>query len=148
MRLEIQQREKEGITILDLQGRIVLGPEDLMLRERILSLVAQGIHDLILNMKNVAKIDTAALGTLVFCTEKCRASGGKLVLADLPPDHVKAADALKLDSELEMYPQEQDAVNSFFPERAVPRYDLLQLVQGLKVRRPEQTSEARNEETK
>jgi anti-sigma B factor antagonist len=149
MHLEIQQREKEGITVLDLHGRLVLGPEDVLLRDRILALLDQSVPNAILNLKEVSHIDTAALGTLVFGTEKFRTVGGKLVLTGLNPHHVSAADVLKLDTELEMYPDEQDAVNSFFPERAVPRYDLLQLVQELKARRgSEQTSEARNEETK
>lgn len=135
MHLKIEQREKEGITILDLHGRLVLGPEDVLLRETILSLLSQNLHNVILNLKEVSHVDTAALGTLVFCTDKLRSSGGKLVLADLSPHDVSAADTLKLDTELEMYPDEQDAVNSFFPERVVPHYDLLQLVQEIKARR-------------
>ena len=135
MHLDIQQREKDGITILDLHGRLILGSEDNLLRERILSLLAQNVSNVILNLKGVSHIDTVALGTLVLCTEKLRNSGGKLVLTDLNPHHVSEADTLKLDTALEMYPDEQDAVNSFFPERAVPHYDLLQLVHEIKARR-------------
>ncbi len=149
MHLEIEQRQKEGITILDLKGRIVLGPEDRMLRERILSFLPQGIHNLILNMKEVSEIDTAGLGTVVLSAEKLRKSGGKLVLACLGPRQVDAANVLKLDTTVEIYPQEQDAVNSFFPERAVPHYDILEVVEELKTRQPsEETVETRNDETK
>jgi anti-sigma B factor antagonist len=149
MHLEIEQRQKEGITILDLKGRIVLGPADRMLRERILSLLSQGIHNLILNMKEVSEIDTAGLGTVVLSAEKLRKSGGKLALAALGPGQVNAANLLKLDTTLEMYPEEQDAVNSFFPERAVQRYDILEVVEGLKTPQPsEQTVETRSDETK
>ncbi len=136
MHLEIQQREKEGITILDLRGRLILGPEDALLRERTLVLFTQGIRNVILNLKEISHVDTAALGTLVFSTEQFHSGGGKLVLTELASQHVSAADALKLDTELEMYPEEQDAVNSFFPDRTVPRYDLLELVDEIKSRRP------------
>src|SRR6202521_739154 len=141
MHLEIQQREKEGITILDLKGKIVLGPEDLSLRGRLLSLVADGIRNVILNLKEVNHSDTAGIGTLVLCTEKFRAAGGRLVLVNLSPAQASVANILKLDSEFDIYPDEQDAVNSFFPERTVPHYDILQLVEEIKVRRAaEQTA--------
>src|SRR5260370_32805177 len=139
MQLEIQQREKEGITILDLKGKIVLGPEDLSLRERLLSLLADGIRNVILNLKEVTHIDTAGVGTLVLCTERFRAAGGRLVLANLNPAQAGVASTLKLDSEIDIYPDELDALDSFFPDRAVQHYDILLLVEEVKARRgPEQ----------
>jgi len=134
MHLEIETREKEGITILDLKGRAVLGPEDVLLRERILSLLTHSVSNLILNLKEISHIDSAALGTLVFFTEKFRSAGGKLVLTDLGSHDVGAANLLKLDTELETYKNEQDAVNSFFPDRAVPHYDILEVVEDLAAR--------------
>jgi anti-sigma B factor antagonist len=142
MHLEIQQREKEGITILDLKGRLILGPEDLSLRERLLALLASGIRDVILNLKDVTHIDTAGIGTLVLCTEKFRAAGGRLALVNLRAAEASVSNILKLDSELDIYPDERDAVNSFFPDRAVRHYDLLELVEEMKARRGlEQTVE-------
>src|ERR1700730_5242755 len=135
MHLEIQQREKEGITILDLKGRVVLGREDLSLRERLLSLLANGIRNVILNLKEVTHIDTAGVGTLVLCTERFRTAGGRIVLVNLSPAQVSIANILKLDSELDIYPDQLDAVNSFFPDRAVPHFDILQLVEEIKARR-------------
>ena len=140
MPLEIQQREKEGITILDLKGCLILGPEDLSLRERLLSLLANGIRNVVLNLKEVTHIDTAGVGTLVFCTEKFRAAGGRLVLVNLSPGQASIANILKLDSELDIYPNELDAVNSFFPERVVPHFDILQLVEEIKARRASEQS--------
>ena len=135
MHLEIQQREKEGITILDLKGKIVLGSEDLSLRERLLSLLANGIRNVVLNLKEVTHIDTAGVGALMLCTEKFRAAGGRLVLVNLSPAQASVANILKRDSELDIYPDELDAVNSFFPDRVVPHYDILQLVEEIRARR-------------
>jgi anti-sigma B factor antagonist len=135
MHFKIEQREREGITILDLKGRLIFGENEVSLRDRLEALLAQGVRKVILNFKDVSHLDTTGLGTLTFCTEKFRAAGGKLALADLSPEHVNAADALKLDTALEMHADEQDAVNSFFPERLVPHYDLLELVEQIKARR-------------
>ena len=140
MHLEIQQREKEGITVLDLKGRLILGPEDASLRERLPSLVADGIRNVIVNLKHVTHIDTAGVGTLVLCMEKFQAAGGRLVLVNLRPAEATMANILKLDSELDIYPDELDAVNSFFPDRAVRHYDILELVEEIKARRGSEVS--------
>ncbi len=131
MHLEIEQREKEGIVILDLKGRLILGEEDLALRQRLLSLLEAGTHNLILNFKEVSDIDTAALGTLAFCGTKFREAGGKLALLNLAPAQAKLPDILKLNTVFDVYQEEQDAVNSFFPERTVPRFDILEFVETL-----------------
>ena len=143
MHLEIQQREKEGITILDLKGKIVLGPEDLSLRERLLSLLDKGIRNVVLDLKGVTHIDSAGVGTLVLCTEKFRAADGRLVLVDLSAEQASAANILKLDSELDIYPDELGAVNSFFPDRVVPHYDILQLVEQIRAHRASEQSVAK-----
>ena len=68
--LEVKQRERDGIVILDLEGRLVLGEEELALRQRIESLVEGGARQLILNLKGISEIDSTGLGTLEFCAEK------------------------------------------------------------------------------
>ena len=40
MSLEIQQREREGITVLEMKGRITVGKEATALREKIAELIA------------------------------------------------------------------------------------------------------------
>jgi len=132
MRLEIQPREAEGIAVLHLRGRLVLGPDDLLLRERLAALLAQGVKRVILNLKEISAIDAAGLGTLVFCAETFELAAGRLVLTNLNPDHVSILNLFKLDTTLEIYSEEQDAVNSFFPERRVPHYDLLQIIEEMK----------------
>jgi anti-sigma B factor antagonist len=135
MHLQIERHEREGIVILDLKGRFVLGPEDALVREEIQSLCTQRTCNVVVHFKNVTRIDTAAIGTLVVSAEKLRTQGGRLALANLSPDLLNMANILKLDSDLAMYPTELDAVNSFFPDRAVSRYDILQLVERVKAQR-------------
>ena len=65
MALKITEREENGISILSLDGRIVLGEESNALRERVKALLAAGKKKIVLNMSNVTYIDSAGLGTLV-----------------------------------------------------------------------------------
>jgi anti-sigma B factor antagonist len=129
MKLEIEQREKEGIFILDLQGRLVLGSEDLELRQRLQSLLDAGRHNVILNLKDVSNIDTTGLGTLVSWALRFRESGGKLVLLHLGESQARLPDTLKLNAVFETYQDEGAAVNSFFPERTIQHYDILDFVE-------------------
>ncbi len=136
MDLQIEQRENAGIVILDLKGRLVLGEEDLALRQHLQSLLESGKRRVVLNLKEVSDIDTSALGTLIYRALKFRDAGGRLVLLNLSPSHTKLSNALKLNTAFETYQEEHVAVNSFFPERAVPQYDILDFVEELEQRRP------------
>jgi anti-anti-sigma factor len=139
--LQIDQRESEGIVILDLKGRLVLGPEDLALRQRLQALRESGQTSVALNLKNVTDMDTSALGTLINSALKFREAGGRMVLLNLSPWHTELSNAVRLNTAFDMYPDEVAAVNSFYPDRVVPRYDILEFVEELE-RRQATDSEA------
>jgi len=63
--LKLSSREVDGVTVLALDGRIVLGEETNSLREKVKGLLAEGKRKLVLDMSNVTLIDSAGLGTLV-----------------------------------------------------------------------------------
>ena len=65
MALKFTNREVDGVSVVALDGRIVLGEESNALRERIKALVAEGKKKIVLNMANVTFIDSAGLGTQV-----------------------------------------------------------------------------------
>ena len=63
MALKITQREVDGVDVLALEGRIVLGEESNALRESVKTLLAKGQKKIVLNMTNVTYIDSAGLVT-------------------------------------------------------------------------------------
>ena len=134
MYLKIDQRETEGIVILDLKGRLVLGPEDVALRQRLQALRETGHVNVALNLKDVSDLDTSALGTLVDCATKFREAGGRLVLLNLSPVHTELSNTVRLNTAFDIYQDEVAALNSFFPDRVVPRYDILEFVEELERR--------------
>jgi anti-anti-sigma factor len=137
--LEVEQRERDGVVILDLEGPLVLGEEDLALRQRVVSLLQAGQRNLILNLKGVTEIDATGLATLEFFAGKFREAGGKCVLLNLDPARVEPADLLKLSTTFNTYQDELDAVNSFFHDRTVPHYDILEFVEKLEQQRDSAT---------
>jgi anti-sigma B factor antagonist len=129
MSLDIEQRECEGVVILDLKGPLALGEGDLTLRDIVPALLQSGKVNIILNFKEVSAIDSTGLGLLVFALARLRKAGGRLALENINPSHSTIFVLTRLAFAFEFFEDEQDAVNSFFPDRALKRYDILSFVQ-------------------
>jgi anti-sigma B factor antagonist len=132
MALDIQQREHEGIVILDLKGRITVGPEASALRERVAELNAAGTHNLVLNLKGIDYIDSTGLGALVICATSLRKKQGNVKLVDLSKRNIELLVMTKLATVFEIFTDEQDAINSFYPDRKIKTFDILSFVQEMK----------------
>jgi anti-sigma B factor antagonist len=131
MSLEIHQREREGITILDLKGRITVGPEASALRERVAALTAAGGSNLVLEMTAVDYIDSTGLGALVMCATSLRRNGGNVKLVGVNRRNIELLVMTKLATVFEIFTDEQDAVNSYYPDRKIKTFDILDFVQQM-----------------
>ncbi len=129
MSLHIEEREHEGLIILDLKGPLTVGHGDLELRDRLAALHQSGKVNIVLNLKDVSHIDSTGLGALVFGLARLRKAGGRLALVNLNRSHLELFLLTKLAIAFEFFDDEQDAVNSFFPDRALKRFDILSFVQ-------------------
>lgn len=113
MALKITTREVDGITILNLEGRIVLGEESNALREQVKSLLAAGKRKVVLNMGQVTYIDSAGLGTLVAAHHSARTQGATLKLSNLGKKFQEILQVTKLLTVFEVYDSEAAAISSF-----------------------------------
>lgn len=132
MHLEIHQREREGIILLDLKGRIVAGDEVGAFRTVIEELSKSGQPKVILNLHAVDYIDSLGLGTMVMCYTRLQKIGGIAKLSQLNRRNLELLLLTKIDTIFEVFDDETEAVNSFFPEREIRRFDILAFVQQLK----------------
>jgi anti-sigma B factor antagonist len=129
MSLEISRRELEGIVILDLQGRLVAGAETSELRDAVRELADAGRQNAVLNLQEIGFIDSTGLGALVICFTTLRKAGGALKLLNLSRKNIELLVLTKLTTVFELFTDEQDAVNSFFPGRQKKEFDILSFVQ-------------------
>jgi anti-sigma B factor antagonist len=132
MALDIQQREREGITVLDLSGRITVGPEATALREKVAELSAAGVHNLVLDLAGSDYIDSTGLGALVMCATSLRKIGGNVKLLHLNRRNIELLVMTKLATVFEIFTDEQDAVNSYYPDRKIKAFDILDFVRQMK----------------
>ncbi len=130
MALTIAAREKEGILLLDLKGRLTAGEEVARLRDRLTKELEAGHKNLILNMDEVDYIDSTGLGTLVICFTRFQKGGGSLKLLNLNRRNIELLVLTKLTTVFELFIDEQDAINSFFPDRAIKKFDILSFIQS------------------
>jgi anti-sigma B factor antagonist len=132
MALEIQQREREGIEILKLHGRITVGAEASSLREKIGALNEAGKRKLVLDLAEVDYIDSTGLGALVMCATSLRKGGGNVKLLNLNRRNIELLVMTKLATVFEIFTDEQDAVNSYYPDRKIKTFDILSFVESMK----------------
>ncbi len=129
MDLEISGREKEGIAILDLTGPLTAGQAAVSLRETIQAHMARGVKNVILNLEHVEYIDSTGLGAMVMCFTALRKCSGRLVLLNLNRRHLELLVLTKLSTVFEIFDDEQQAVNSFFPNRQIKHFDILRFIE-------------------
>jgi anti-sigma B factor antagonist len=132
MSLDIQQREHEGIALLDLKGRITMGQEAGALREKVSLLTGAGSINIIVNLAHVDYIDSTGLGAMVMCSTTVRKAGGNLKLENLNRRNIELLVMTKLATVFDLFTDEQDAVNSFYPDREIKKFDILNFVEEMK----------------
>ena len=135
MGLEILERDREGIILLDLKGRIVAGDEVGALRSVIERLSLTEGSKIIMNLHAVDYIDSLGLGTMVFCQTRLKKMSGVAKLAYLNRRNLELLLLTKIDTIFEVFDDETEAINSFFPEREIRRFDILEFVQQLKAKK-------------
>jgi anti-sigma B factor antagonist len=89
-----------------------------------------GVRDVVLNLHGVDYIDSTGLGTLVLGFTSLRKLGGRLKLENLNRRTIELLLFTKLTTVFELFNDEQDAVNSFFPDRAIKHFDILSFVKN------------------
>lgn len=132
MGLEIAIREREGISILDMKGRIVAGPDTGAFRGEFERLNGESKFEIILNLVEVDFIDSTGLGAMVVCASSNKKAGGKVKLLNLNKRNIELLVITRLTTMFEIFDDEQDAVNSFFPGREIKTFDILSFVKQMK----------------
>jgi len=132
MSLKIEETEREGVVILELDGRITVGKEATALRSTADRLNAAGRRNLVLDLAKVDYIDSTGLGALVMIATSMRKSGGNAKLLHLNRRNIELLVMTKLATVFEIFNDEQDAINSYFPDREIKPFDILNFVQQMK----------------
>ena len=83
MSMKARTRQVDGVTIVDLSGRITLGEGSVVLRDTVKDLLSKGQKKILLNLGDVSYIDSSGIGELVSAFTSVRNQGGELKLLHL-----------------------------------------------------------------
>ena len=111
--MDIKERVVNGVSVLDLSGKIVLGEGDGQVRDRIKDLLADGQRKILLNLGDVTYIDSAGLGALISSYTTTKREGGSLKLMNLTKRIQDLLAITKLITVFDTYDSETEAVDSF-----------------------------------
>ena len=111
--MTIQERVVGSVTVLDLNGKLVLGDGDTLLKDKVHSLVFQGRKQIILNMGGVAYVDSSGLGALVASSVTGKNNGSQIKLVSLTKRLQDLLAIAKLLTVFDCYDSEDEAINSF-----------------------------------
>jgi anti-sigma B factor antagonist len=111
--LTIASRELDGVTILDLGGRITLGEGSVQLRDAIRDLIGKGQKSVLLNLGDVNYIDSSGLGELVSAFTTAKNQGAALKLLKLNKKVHDLLQLTKLYTVFDIYDDEASAIASF-----------------------------------
>jgi anti-sigma B factor antagonist len=113
MALSAKIREVDGVSIVDLEGKITLGENTGYLREEIRSLLSRGAKNIVLNMSGVGYVDSAGLGELVGLYTTAANRGSSLKLLNLQSKMRNLMEVTKLYTIFPVFEDEKAAVSSF-----------------------------------
>ena len=118
--MKIEENTLERISILALQGRIVLGDGTDQLRDKVQELIDAGRNRLIVNLSDVDYVDSSGLAVLISCMRTAQRKGGDLKLAH-PSRRVKdILHITRLNTVLEAFDTLELAKASFIEQGTEP----------------------------
>jgi anti-sigma B factor antagonist len=120
--LNITERRNDLITVLDLEGKIMLGGGSAELHEALRSLVERGERKILLNLADVSYIDSSGLGELVSGYTTLHKAAGELKLFNLSSRVHELMTMTKLLTVFDVYENEAEATESFTSKSAKSVY--------------------------
>ena len=110
--LHIADRVVSDVTILDMQGRLVLDETEYF-RRRIEDLIRENRLHIVLNLKGVTYIDSAGVGMMVGKFLSVRRLGGDIKLLHLSPRSYRVMTITKLLTVFDAFDSEEQAIAAF-----------------------------------
>jgi anti-sigma B factor antagonist len=112
-KMQIATRQVDGVTVIDVSGRITVGEGNVVLREIVRDLAEKGHKAVVLNLGEVHYVDSSGVGELVKAHTTIRNQGGNLKLANLNKRIHDLLVMTRLSSVFDIQKDEGSAIKSF-----------------------------------
>lgn len=123
--MEILARQKNGVVILDLGGRIDIDSANFV--EAVGQCIRDGYNDILCNFEEVDFIDYMGVSAIVIAYKEVVNSSGRMKFCQVPA-HLRGVFSVSgLDRVIEMYPSEDLAINTFKEDKIIENIKKMQL---------------------
>lgn len=114
MILQFARRElAPGVAALEIIGNVHCGPECARLEREVDELLKDKFTNVVLDLKRVTHMDSAAIGAIVRCHTKLKNAGGALRLAAVQPMIEHSLKITKVDRIIPVFQGVPEAARSF-----------------------------------
>ena len=114
--MKIKERERDGVTILEISGKIMGGPDAELFNSTLKSLLHEGKSRVVVDLANVTWVNSTGLGILISGYTTPKRSNGEMKLVNVSDRIDSIFMVTKLYSVFDSYKSEEDAVASFAVE--------------------------------
>ena len=111
--MTIDTRSVNGVTVLDLHGKVTIGEGSREVRETIRELLENGNKNILMNLGDVSYVDSAGIGELVSSYTTVTNQGGHFKLLNLTKKIRELLAITKLLTVFDSFDDETAAVGSF-----------------------------------
>ncbi len=111
--MKVDVRHVDDVIIVDLEGRLVMGVGDELLRDVMNEIVAEGWTKIVLNLRQVSIMDSSGIGEVVSSWKLAQRFGGGVKLLRPAPSVKRTLKLTQLLPLLEVYEDEDKAIASF-----------------------------------
>ena len=111
--LKINERQAGSVTVLDLDGNIIMGGSSDHLGAELRRLAEQGKRRVLLNFAGVKYLDSSGVGELVSGSQRLAGAGGSMRFLKLPPKVREVMTLASMLSLFEVYEEEEEALVEF-----------------------------------
>jgi anti-sigma B factor antagonist len=111
--MDITERKNGNVTVLDVEGKILLGEGDVQLNKKIADLIGRQETKILLNLSQVPYMDSGGLGEVVRSFTTVKREGGELKLVGVTARIKDLMTITKLHTVFDIYDTEAEGVASF-----------------------------------
>jgi anti-sigma B factor antagonist len=105
--------EIDGVTVLNLSGRFILGDATTRFRSAIQELIGAGKANILMDLHEVTHLDSSGIGELMAAHTACKDNGGALKLVNLGRRNETLLQMMSLYTVCEVVPNEAEGIRSF-----------------------------------
>lgn len=111
--MKIRTRKEEGVSIIDLDGKLTIGEGDIALRESIEAALEAGADKILINLRGVGSMDSAGLGELVRAKATAARNDATIKLVHVESKVAEVLQMTRLIGVFDTFDDEIDAIASF-----------------------------------